>query len=621
MRPKGIVALFIILVLAALVAYLFSDELIEDVMEDAGSAVVGAKFEIDNLNFSLAGLSISLDRLQVTNPNDTWKNLFETGKMSFDMELAPLARKKIIINEITVADIRVGTQRESDGKIEKEFESDEPGWVDDAKASLMKKVAASPVLNLGILKKRINVDSLMANFDLTAMRNLQSLKLKADSTVQIWNQNIGSFDPKNDLKKIATEIDELKSQEIKGVENLISSIEKTKRLYKALNTFKKDLEQKKNQAISDFQLLTSTFKQVDNWVRDDYNALRNKANLGDFSAQNIGTMLFGENIVQLILNYLPYIDLIRKYMPTAKQIASTGKVEKPPRFKGQDIRFPLRHPRPDFLIEKIFISGASNHADTSQVIFASGEVSGITSHPAIYGKPLSLQLQAQLPESRWYKLTGAVDHTGNIPAERFELRATGVKLGEIALPPKPYLPSRLNAKTSEVKTHFNLVGSNLDFGIQLSARPVKFFFADSLQKNDVISNVTNQVFDSIELLQLSATIQGPANDLALTIQSNIDNVLASRIKSVIGRSVEMARNEIQKKLNTTVEPEKQKIFAFVNENQNKINNEIKKYENSINSKLTEINEKKKALEKKLKQEKEKGLKKATKKIKDIFKKN
>ena len=86
MRPKGMIALLILVVLFGAVLYLLSGKLIERVLEKAGESAVGAKVEIDNLKFNLAELSISLDRLQVTNPNDTWKNLFETGRMSFDME-------------------------------------------------------------------------------------------------------------------------------------------------------------------------------------------------------------------------------------------------------------------------------------------------------------------------------------------------------------------------------------------------------------------------------------------------------------------------------------------------------------------------------------------------------
>ena len=117
MRPKGVIGLIVVILLLVGITYLISDDLIETGMERSGESIIGARVEIDNLKFSLAALAISFDRLQVTNPSDTWRNVFETGKMSFNMEWAPLAAGKVIINDISVADIRLGTKRETDGKL------------------------------------------------------------------------------------------------------------------------------------------------------------------------------------------------------------------------------------------------------------------------------------------------------------------------------------------------------------------------------------------------------------------------------------------------------------------------------------------------------------------------
>ncbi|MFQ5770696.1 MAG: TIGR03545 family protein [bacterium] len=596
MRPKGFIALFVILIFAAIVAYLLSDKFIERGIEKAGEAIVGARVEVHNLNFSLLDLSISLDRLQVTNPNDTWKNLFETSRMSFDMELSPLSRKKVIINDITVADIRIGTKRKTDGKIPKKSAEEQPGWVKKAKETLMKKVESAPILNLDILKQKIDVESLFASFNIQSLNQIEQAKLRADSTNRKWQKIISEFDPKQDLTRIESEINEIKSQEIKGLDNLVTTLEKSKRIYNTLNDFKKDITQKKQQATEDFQQFTTVFASIDNWIADDFDALKSKANLGEFTPKNVATMLFGKNLTQPIMNLLPYIGLVRKYMPVAQKLTSTSKVEKPPRFAGQNIRFPLRHLQPNFLIEEINISGASNQEDTSQVLHLSGEVHGITSHPRVYGKPLAFQLMANLPQSNAYQLRGEIDHTTDIPAERFQLQASGIRVGEVHLPTRPYLPTKMNIKRGNMTTNLNFIGDQLDFRLELTARPVSFSFPDSLLKNDVISKVTTDVFNAIDLLKLSARIKGAANDLSLAIDSNIDNILAQRINGIIGESAKAARAEIHKKLNAMVTPKKQEALALVNNYQNQINSEIKQIENGINEKLSFIDEKKKEIE-------------------------
>lgn len=618
MRPKGLIGLAVIAVLVGFTMYFLSDGLIERGMEKAGEAIVGAKVEIDNLTFSLLSLSISLDRLQVTNPNNTWKNLFETARMSFNMELKPLFRKNIIINDITVADIRIGTKRTTNGRIPKK-PSEAPGWVEQAKESLMQQLASAPVLNLNILKKKINVDSIFAVLDIESINHIEMIKQDTDSAYQTWNQIISEFDPKTELQNIDNQLKAIKTQEIKGLDDLVFALDSANNLYKTLDGLKKDVVIKKNQATQDFKIFTSSLARVDNWIKDDYNRLKNKAKLANFTPKNVGKMLFGQSVVLPTIGMLRYVSIARKYAPVAEQLVTSGQVEKPPRLKGQDIRFPLLHPDPKFLIQHILISGATSQEDTSKVLHVSGEINAITSDPKIYGKPLTFELKAQLPQFKAYQITGLFDHTKDIPEERFQIKGSGMQFGRIDLPERPYLPSQIDANRGDVSANLSLIGDILEVRLNFVARPVTFIFPESLVKSDAISKVTRGVFDSIDRLQLSASVSGPIDDLKLKINSNIDKILARRIQGVIGESVKLAQAEIHKRLNALVGPKKQEALGFIRNRQNKITLEIAKHENLINDKSAVLDKKKKEIETKIEKEKTKGIDKVTKKLKDLFK--
>ncbi|MFQ5822623.1 MAG: TIGR03545 family protein [bacterium] len=621
MRPKGLTGLLVIVILVGITAYLLSDKFIERGIEKAGESIIGAKVEIDNLNFSLLGLSISLDRLQVANPNDTWKNLFETGRMSFDMEFTPLIRKKIIINDVSVADIRIGTERKTDGSISKNKTKKTPGWVDKASKSLMKQVSSAPVLNLDNLKKKVNVDSLIATIDIESIKRIEQIKQDADSSHQKWEIIISEFEPQKELENIEKQVNEIASKEVKGLDDLVSTLEKTKSVYKTLEELKKDIEIKKKTATKDFTKLTSVLTHVDNLIGEDFNAIKSKAKLGEFTSQNVGNMLFGEALALPTLGLLKYVSLVREYMPVAQQFAAAGKVEKPPRFKGQNIRFPLKNQPPDFLMEHILISGSTNQEDTSKVLYVSGEVNGITSQPPIYGQPLTFKLNAQLPQSKAYEIIGVFDHTKNIPEERFQIKASGIHIGRVALPERPYLPSRIIANRGDISTDFNFMSDQLEFRLHLTARPVSFSFPHHLTKDDVISKVTRGVFDSIDILRIGANIRGQINDLKLKISSNIDDILAKRINAVVGESIRLAQAEIRRRLKTLVEPKRMEALAFTNNRQKQISSEFDKIEKVINDKMAILDKKKKEIEVKVEKEKKKGIKKIIKKLKGIFKKS
>lgn len=617
MRPKGIIALLAIIALFVGASFLFSDQLIERSLEKAGESVVGAKVEIDNLNLSLATLSVSLNRLQVTNPDDTWKNLFETGKMSFDMEVAPLARNKIIINEVAIADIRIGVKRETDGAIPQKATDGSPGWFEKAAESLKKQVEDAPVLNLGILKKRINIDSLLTGIKIQSLAQIENARQDADVTFKKWQSELAAFNPRDDLAQIEKQINEIKSQELISIDQMISTLNKAKSVFTTLDKLKKEVETKKRSAAADLKTVTGTLAQVDNWIENDFNALKERANLGEFTPANIGKMLFGKTIVLPALGLLKYIDLAREYMPVAEQFLAAGKVEKPPRFAGQNIRYPLENAQPKFLMEHILISAATNQADTSQVFYVSGEMTGITSQPRLYGNPLTFALQGQLPKSKAYAINGKFDHTTDVAKDRIEIKASGVRFGKIDLPERPYLPVKIDANRGNLSADLNLIGNEFAFNVNLFASPVKFHFGQLTGNNNVISKVTRSVFASIEQLQISAGISGRIDNPKLKISSNVDDVLARRIQAMIGESASEAKAEIQTRLTAMTEPKKQELTAFVNRNQKQITGEIDLIKNKVDEKLAVIDEKRKEIEKKIEQEKKKGIEK----LKGIFKKN
>ncbi len=618
MRRNGLIGIAILVLLVGAAWYFLTDALFERQIEDVGGSVVGAKVEIDNFELSLTGLSVSLDRLQVTDPNDTWTNLFETGRVAFEMEAGPLIRKKVVVNEVAIEDVRLGTKRETDGKID--IPEEEPGWVDEVANDLKAQVADAPVLNLGILKQKVNIDSLMATFDIQAVGKIDSARANAETTFQRLQQTLAEFKPQDDLKKIETEVQQLQQQEISNLPDLLRTVDRTKKLIGNLNAIKKDVEAKKSKVSFDLKQVSASFTHIDDWVRDDFNSVKSKANIGEFSAQNVGKMLFGDVVVRPTVQVLQYVELARKYMPVAQQFLANGKQEKPPRLKGQDIRFPIFNNKPEFLLEKLTLSAATNQADTSQAFSVRGDIAGVTNQPRVYGQPLIFGLSASPAGRNSYEVSGSFDHTQETPVERIRIKASGVRLGKIELPQRNFLPNSLFAETSKISADFGLADRSLEFKVNLTANPVEFRFAEDAKPENAISRITHEVFSSIQTLSLTAGISGPPDGLRLQISSNIDNVLAQRIKSVLGKSVKQARAEIRRRIDEKVEPRKRQALQFVADNRARITGEIDKVSKLVDEQLAVVEAKKKELEGEIEKKKDEGVKDAKDKLKGLFKK-
>ena len=95
MRKGAIYFLIGLAVVTGVVLYFFRDRYLERAIESACEYANGAKVEIDNFHFSLFQLTCKFDRLQWTDPKDTWTNLFETGPVEFGIELRPLFWKEV----------------------------------------------------------------------------------------------------------------------------------------------------------------------------------------------------------------------------------------------------------------------------------------------------------------------------------------------------------------------------------------------------------------------------------------------------------------------------------------------------------------------------------------------
>ena len=97
----------------ALLWLLVVDGLVKSVIEEEGTAIVGAKVELDTANLTLFPAGVTLTRLQLTNPNSPMTNFVEIARVTMDLDGLQLLRRKVIINEMLVEGVQFGTVRGS----------------------------------------------------------------------------------------------------------------------------------------------------------------------------------------------------------------------------------------------------------------------------------------------------------------------------------------------------------------------------------------------------------------------------------------------------------------------------------------------------------------------------
>lgn len=611
MRKSGLITLLVILAIFLTIGYLLTDTFFESLIEDFGSDAVGAKVEIDDFNFSLAGPEISWSRMQITDPKNTMKNMFETAKCEFNMEFWPLLSGKFVIENFAVTGLARNTDRETDGKlikkeskkkISKGAESDSS--VAKTQKQLKKEKENSSNFSLPSMGN-MNTDSIMAMLDIRTPDLIDSAQKAMQANFAKWDEKLSATDPQADVNRIKSQINSIDIKKIKSLKSFNNALSSAKNVKGSIDSLNKAFKAAKKDFNKDYNASSSTLGNIDNWVKDDYKRAMSMAKLPDLSAQNIGKMLFGEQIVNQVYEYLGYVGTARGYLN--KFSSGEKKEPDPPRFKGQDIYFPSPNARPDFWLHNMTIGGY-----LSEKLPLEGSVMNITSDPKMIGKPVIIDIKGSSP-ARSYGLDGELNYLDSIPKETFKANYTGIALGGMNLSKSEIFPKSIKSGTGVAEISFKMIGNKMDGRITFSGSKVNFAYAKA-KPSGKMESIIRDVFNQTKVLKISAIIKGKSDDLVFSVKSNLDKELSKAFKATANKEIEAAKAKLRKKIDSQVASKKVEAEKLIKENKAKVQAQLDKYQSQIDEQGKLLESKKKEVEK----QKKKIGKDLGKKIKDLF---
>ena len=614
LRTKGIISLLILAGLFILLSYFLTDRWLESKLESLGESIVGARVEIDHLNFSFTKVMVSWDRLQVTDPKKTMQNMFETGTCRFDLEFWPLLSRKIIIEDFRIEDLRTGTPRETDGKLP-EPPKKEPGYTDRFISSTIDKLNERVVAELPVasfdFKQDLNVDSLLQMLDLKSPQRMQALKKELADKYQEWQSRLSSFTFMEDLKKIEKQAKTIKPEQIKTLDQVQKTIVQVNEIKTTLDKVNKQINEAKNNFTKDLQTTRQELSQIDDWIAEDYNRAMAMAKLPDFSLQNIAGILFGRQVVARITQYLSYIGTVRHYAAMLK--SDQPKEEKPPRLKGQDIRFYEKNARPGFWLKTLVLNG-----QTHDGLPLEGKASNITSNQAIIGQPTSVTIRGGGKKGINFDFNGILDYRKEIPQENFKLNYTGFSLNGTRLSDSPLLPNKIRSGTGRLESRLDLKGSRFTAMVTFIAQKIQFDYASQKPKSK-IEKLIQETLRGVKTVDFSVNIFADSSRLRFSVKSSLDKVLADQLKGTVNRELEKAKQQLKTRIDQEIGKYKEELLKFAGANEKDIVAKVQEYEKLLDKENKIIDEQLKKTEKKIDDEKKKLEKNVTKKVLDLFK--
>jgi len=611
-RWKGIIFLVVLAVLVFVLNLVFTDRWLEKQLESAGSAAVGAKVELERLDFSLLGLQMRWDSLQVANPKNTMKNILTSGKTDFNFALLPLFQKKVVVENIKMKNVTSGTDRTTDGKIVKKTKvkkETKPNIITKTIDRLQAQAAEAPVWNLAEYGKKVNVDSILKILDLSSPKKIDSLQTQLTARYAYWDSTFAAVKWKQDLTFLESRIAALKPDEIKTIDGLQTALSSVQQMRNKVDSLAGFIKSTKSTLTADVDYSVTTLGLVDDWVKDDFRRALEKAKLPEFSKENMARFLFGGEVVNRTTQALAAVNTIRT---TAQKFKSDKppKEEKPPRMKGQTIYFVTPQRYPNFWIKNIELSG-----HTTAGLSIGGMLKNVVSQQTIIGQPTSFVVEAKRKDGANVELLGEFNYLSEQPREHFTLTMGKMPLQNVSLSHSTLLPQKIQTGSGNVRVTLDLSGNSVHGDMDFAAENLSFAYATPTAEKK-IDELLRHLLQSAAMIDLQVSLASSEDRTHFSLNSNLDDLFIRELKAMAGQEIVKARARIESYVGEQVTHYKQQFEALVKSKTQMMQQEMAGYENLLNSQKQLVDEKQKQLQSRIEEEKQKG----TKQVEDEVKK-
>ena len=620
MRKKFVLFILVPSIIVCIVVYLFIDRWIESGLEYAGEKAIGAKVEIDHLRVTINPIGIEFARLQVTNPNDGWKNMFETGKVKFALNFGQLLRDKFIIETMEMNDLILGTKRTTDGSIPKPKEekpADQPPLTGQAQHALAPQDSKSSIsFDLDKIKRELKIDSLLNPNNLATYQRIDTLKKQINDASAQWKTTMDEMEKsKAKLSDIESRTKSINLNNIKTLQAANDALNNAKSILNTANEVKNTFNIQKTTLTDGVNKFSGSIKDLDGLVQQDFKNVMNMAHLPDVSMKGIAEMVLGKELLQKAYDYLGYVDMAKSKIQNS---SDKPPIETPARFKGQNIHFPTERSYPKFWVKKILISGGTDKAQDPQYFYAKGEVLNITNDQRTTGYPLTVDLSATKGGTTTLSLGASFDRRKELAVDNYKALLTGLPIKEMSLGRSDFLPSKVSNAVADASIIVTVPGNHFDSNTKITFSNLAIVF--QREPSSLVERIVRDVLASIKGFNVNLHMWSNENKFDIAFATDLDDQLASRTKKVIGDEVAKIQNDLRNKLNVKIAEKRAEVEKLLNEKRDMAMNKVKENETLVNEKLALVEAKKKEIENRIDQEKRKQTDDLTKKGKDALKK-
>lgn len=539
-RWKYIIQRLVLVSSGLVLLWLLTNPLLKWAIVYSGTQAVGAKVEIGVLRSLLHRTAFQLGHLQVADPRSPMRNLFEVQKATFDLDSSELLRRRLVVRNGELHDMRLRTERSHSGAVKSEdAQSNGPGWgatISETGEAWLESTASR-------LGEKVEGD-------------LESVRLGRE-LLDRW--------PK-DYDRIESEVSGIGERGKRLVEQIkatkqspLRSVEHYQGLLREIDSLRRDSLSMRERVVALERQIRSDRVALEQAKQHDAEYVKQHLQLASLDPETLTSYLLGEELGGRAMQLLQWVQWGR---------AQFGGSDEPPSDpRGVDVPLPGLRRQPSLLVQKLSMDGEGTSGGESFAFV--GSLHDWTNEPVLHGKPATLHIES----------TGAVqmlidaelDHTGGVPRDRLVIRCPQRHQPERWLGDKEKFALRVAPGESSMHVELDLLGDELAGVIRMDQPGVDLepHLSGTLNRPLVaqrISTTASAIQDLTASLVLSGTITRPA----VKLHSNVGQQLADGLRTAFADEVAHRQEQLVSEANQEIEAQLVKLQTKIGEQQKEL---------------------------------------------------
>lgn len=550
----AVVSVIVVMVSAVLI---FKDPLIKKGLQSAMQSMFGAKVDIAYLHLGILDSNFTIKGLEVANRNDTMKNLFEIGNLTVDFDLIELLKKRFVSDEMSVTDVRVNTDRKTDGALPEKSTGNPNPRLEKVKSQVTEFASSkNEVLKNSItdIFSEYNPETILSNFysKLSTPELVEEIEKEMNLLISSWQTAPGEL--KTSVNKVIADgqaVIDFDWNSIKSDPTQIRTILATlKSVTDNTTSLYKESEKTMNMLQRDVKQVQTMTNNVQKAITSDFNLISKEVNkITSFSIKDDGmnmlTASFEKIIADLFGKYYPVFQEAMGYVQdlsakSAEKKALEAEKERTAiqRYAGRTIEY-RKDNIPTFLIKKMHGSGADGNFSLSL------DVTDISSDMTKWGKPAAISGMVghgQISDS----FSGTLDLRDNRPGDLVELNYNGVGYTvDMTLPEDesiPGVPTGTGIAAFSARVTANETGK-FSVGGVVNLEPVSFSTAtfEPVYAYDLY----NRALAMFTAVRAGVTLDySPDTNLSLSVDSDIDRRFMQVLNQLFNEELAKVKQQV-----------------------------------------------------------------------------